>query len=311
MSALGTQRSAPLLIATVLRPVERSRVEAAGSGCFEVIHRDSVTDAIRIVRERSVDAILLSVHRCEAKQVTAVGHLVRDFPGVPTVALVSEHNSDASEKLLHLGATGVRQVVDVSAPGGWRQLRELVGQPTTRAVARIQGPVLTALGDATRDTRLFFEGLIRLAPEIGTVRRLCRRLHVRPSTLMSRFSRAGLPSPKGFLAAVRLLYAAYLFESPGLSVADVVYRLEYSSPQSFGRHVRASLGITATEFRVRFPFARALDRFVAHMIIPHATMWRVFHPLTPETALRRPVRPLSKLTDASAGTHGDRRPFSK
>jgi AraC-like DNA-binding protein len=115
---------------------------------------------------------------------------------------------------------------------------------------------------------------------------------------MSRFSRAGLPSPKGFLATVRLLHAAYLFESPGLSVADVVYRLEYSSPQSFGRHVRASLGITATEFRVRFPFARALDRFMAHMIHPNAAMWGVFHPLTPEAVLGRPVRPLSNLAEA-------------
>lgn len=298
MSAFGTERSAPLLIATVLRPGERSRVEAAGNGCFEVVHRDSVVDAIRVVRERSVDAILLSVHRCEARQVKVVGHLVRDFPGVPTVALVSEHNSDASQRLLHLGATGVRQVVDVSAPGGWRQLRQLVGQPTSRAVASIQGPVLTALGEATRDTRLFFEVMIRLAPEIGTVRRLCRRLHIRPSTLMSRFSRAGLPSPKGFLAAVRLLHASYLFESPGLSVADVVYRLEYSSPQSFGRHVRASLGITATEFRVRFPFAKALDRFVAHMIHPNAATWRGFHPLTPETALGRPLRSPSNSTGA-------------
>jgi AraC-like DNA-binding protein len=280
------------VIATVLRPGERSRVEAAGNGCFEVLHRDSVSDAIRIVRERAVDAILLSVHRCEERQVKVVGHLVRDFPGISTVALVSEHNSDASEKLLHLGATGVRHVVDVSAPGGWRQLRQLVGQPTSRAVARIQGPVLSSLGAPTPDARLFFEVLIRLAPEVGTVRRLCRRLQVRPSTLMSRFSRAGLPSPKGFLASVRLLHAAFLFESPGLSVADVVYRLEYSSPQSFGRHVRSSLGITATEFRARFPFTKALERFVAHMILPHRSVWRAFHPLTPEAVPPRPdLRP--------------------
>jgi AraC-like DNA-binding protein len=98
---------------------------------------------------------------------------------------------------------------------------------------------------------------------------------------MSRFARAGLPSPKGFLASVRLLHAAHLFASPGLSVADVVYRLDYSSPQSFGRHVRASLGITATEFRRRFPFRTAIERFVSLMITPYAAAWRVFHPLNP------------------------------
>ena len=130
-------------------------------------------------------------------------------------------------------------------PTGWNRLRQVVGQPATRAVARIQAPILAALGEAPPDARLFLEALIRLAPETPTVTALAERLYVRPSTLMSRFARAGLPSPKNYLAAVRLLHAAYLFEAAGLSVADVAYRLEYSSPQSFGRHLRAMLGITA------------------------------------------------------------------
>ena len=37
-----------------------------GSGCFAVVHRDSIPDAVRIVRERPVDAVLVSVHRCGA-----------------------------------------------------------------------------------------------------------------------------------------------------------------------------------------------------------------------------------------------------
>lgn len=290
MTAHLPGRGSPLLVATVLPPEERSRVEAAGSGCFDVLHRDSVTDAIRVVRERAVDAVLLSVRRCETPHEKVVESLVRNFPGVPTVALVSEHSSESSQRLLHLGATGVRRVVDVSAPGGWRQLRQLIAHPASRAIARIRGPVLTALGQPSEDAKLFFEVLVQVAPETSTARRLCRRLEVRPSTLMSRFARASLPSPKAFLAAVRLLHAAYLFDSPGLSVADVVYRLDYSSPQSFGRHVRGSLGITATEFRRRFPFVKAVDRFVALMVSPYATIWRSFRPLTSAQAPRRPAR---------------------
>ena len=181
--------------------------------------------------------------------------------------------------LLRLGASGVRQVVDVTVPAGWSQLRQVVGQPATRAVSRIQGPILEALGEAPPDARLFVEVMVRLAPEIPTVRKLADRVHVRPSTLMSRFSRAGLPSPKNYLAAVRLLHAAHLFEAGGLSVADVSYRLEYSSPQSFGRHVRTMLGITSSEFRQRFPFPLALDRFIALMLMPYQKIWLGFHPL--------------------------------
>jgi AraC-like DNA-binding protein len=266
-------------VATVLLPAERTRVDAAGSGCFAVVHRDSVPDALRVVRERGVDAVLLSVHRCAPDQVASVGHLVRDFPGIPTVALVSQHDPDATDMLLRFGASGVRQVVDVTAPGGWHRLRQLVGEPASRGVARIQRPLLEALADAPPDARLLLEVMIRLAPTTPTVRRLASRLHVRPSTLMSRFARAGLPSPKNYLAAVRLLHAALLFEEPGLSIADVAYRLEYSSPQSFGRHLRSMLGITSGEFRRRFPFAVAVERFVQLMLVPYLDAWRVFHPL--------------------------------
>jgi AraC-like DNA-binding protein len=266
-------------VAAVLLPGERPRVDAAGSGCFAVLHRDTIPDAVRVVRERSVDAVLVSVHRCGPEQMEAVGHLVREFPGIPTVALLSQHDPGSTETLLRLGASGVRQVVDVTSPSGWNRLRMVVGQPATRAVSRIQAPILKALEHAPPDTRLFIEAMIRLAPDTPTVTALAERLYVRPSTLMSRFARAGLPSPKNYLAAIRLLHAAHLFETAGLSVADVAYRLEYSSPQSFGRHLRAMLGVTALEFRRRFPFPLALERFVELMIAPYREVWREFHPM--------------------------------
>ena len=266
-------------VAAVLMPGERPRVDAAGNGLFAVLHRDSIPDAVRAVRERPVDAVLVSVHRCGPDQMEVLGHLVREFPSIPTVALVSQHDPGAIEMLLRLGASGVRQVVDVTSPAGWNRLRQVVGQPATRAVARIQHPILDAVADAPPDARLFLEAMIRLAPEIPTVTALSQQLSVRPSTLMSRFARAGLPSPKNYLAAIRLLHAAFLFETVGLSVADVAYRLEYSSPQSFGRHLRAMLGLTALEFRRRFPFPIALERFVSLMVAPYRDIWRTFHPL--------------------------------
>lgn len=266
-------------VAAVLLPGERPRVDAAGNGLFAVLHRDSIPDAVRAVRERPVDAVLLSVHRCSPDQMDVLGHLVREFPTIPTVALVSQHDPGAIEMLLRLGASGVRQVVDVTSPAGWSRLRQVVGQPATRAVARIQQPILDAIADAPPDARLFLEAVIRLAPDVPTVTALAQQLSVRPSTLMSRFARAGLPSPKNYLAAIRLLHAAFLFETAGLSVADVAYRLEYSSPQSFGRHLRAMLGLTALEFRRRFPFPVALERFVELMMMPYREIWRDFHPL--------------------------------
>lgn len=264
-------------IAAVLAPGERARVEAAMGEGVALLHQDSIPDAIRAVRERPVVAVLLSVSRCREEQLPELDRLVQGFPAIPTVAVVA--GPGHSEALLRLGARGVRQVVDVTAPEGWRRLRALIETPGSPGGARIQAAILTALAEAPPDARLFFEALIRFAPHHVTVRDLARTLHLPPSTLVSRFQRAGLPSPKSYLAALRLLHAALLLEDEGRSVADVSYRLEYSSPQSFGRHVRAMLGVTATEFRRRLPFPVALDRFLALMIAPYRAAFRTFHPL--------------------------------
>jgi AraC-like DNA-binding protein len=158
-------------------------------------------------------------------------------------------------------------------------LRELLGRPTGSSESLILSRVVPALGDPTVECRRFFEVLVRVAPGVTTVRALARGLGLGTSTFMSRFFRAGVPSPKRYLSAVRLLYAAALLESPGLSVADVAYRLEYSSPQSFGRHLRTVLGVTAGEFRRRYPFEVALEDFNARLIVPFRPSFRTFQPL--------------------------------
>lgn len=267
-------------VCTLLPPAERTRFEAVGDGCFVTLHAESCREVLRAARCRRVDAVVLSVHRCAGDDLPAVARLVREFPAIPAVALVSRHDPHATETLLRLGASGIRAAVDCTEPGGWRRLRDLVGQPASPVAARILHRLMPALGDEVpEDARLFFEALTRLAPAIRTVRALARHLRIPASTLMSRFLRAALPSPKTFLAAMRLVHAAYLFRNPGLSVADVAYRLDFSSPQSFSRHLRAMLGVTAAEYRRRFPFEVALDRYVDLLITPYRETFRAFRPL--------------------------------
>src|SRR5437667_96140 len=166
------------------------------------------------------------------------------------------------------------------APPRRRRGRRLLRNAARRFVPRrAAGRPHAAREGGPDDARLFFEVLARLAPVLTTVRRLPRHLQMRPSTLMSRFYRGGLPSPKSYLAGMRLLHAAHLLQNPGLSVSDVAYRLDYSSPQSFGRHLRAMLGVTAGEFRRRFPFDVSLERYVDLLVTPYREALRAFHPL--------------------------------
>src|SRR5438132_1128302 len=118
-------------VCTVLPPTERPRVDAVGDGCFATLHADSFRDVLRAARTRRVDALVISVHRCRGDELPVVARFVREFPAIPTVALVSRHDGAATEALLRLGATGVRTAVDCTEPGGWRRLRELIAHPAS------------------------------------------------------------------------------------------------------------------------------------------------------------------------------------
>ena len=266
-------------VATVVDPRDRPRLDAAAGGRFRTIHAESVAEVIRAVRERPVQAVLVSPSHVPQEQVPWVAALVRTYPGVQTVAVLSRHDADSAERLLAFGASGIKTLLDLGQREGWTQLRDALCHPTSPTAAAILGRVMPELGEAPADCRLCFETLIRVAPGTPTVRALCRRYGLRAPSFVSRFFRAGLPSPKRYLSSLRLVYVAAMLETRGVSVADAAYQLEYSSPQSFGRHVRAVLGITSLEFRRRFPFPTALARFLELMIVPYGGVWPVFHPL--------------------------------
>ncbi len=267
-------------VTTLLLPDERARVDSAGAGLYRTIHREAFDELVKDLREKRISAVILSVSRCEHDAAARVAAVVREFPRVPTVALLSPGTRTNAESLLRLGNCGVRTLVDVRDPMGWHRLRELLSQDETRDIERA---ALAALHDdlvgATPDCWRFFEALLLPDRHLGTVRELARALEVLPSTLTSRFFRAKLPAPKRYLAYARLVRAARLLENPGMSVATVTTHLEYSSPQSFGRHLRTLLGLSSTEFRQRYTGDGMLHRFREELVHPYLDALRTLHPL--------------------------------
>ena len=271
----------PLAIATMLTPTERLRVDAAGDGWYHTIHRDSVAEVVQDLKTRRAAAVVLSVARCDSAERSAVAALVREFPRVPTVALLTNVDRIAPQTMLSLGSTGVRQLVDVRDADGWRELRNYL---LTTRVEDIQrealGQLAIDLAGVSHDCWRFFEALFLVPAHVCTVRALSRRLDVLPSTMMSRFFRAKLPSPKRYLALARLVRAARLFENPGFSVANIANHMDYSSPQSFGRHVRMLLDMTALQLRENYDGRGMFDHFRATLVLPHLEQLRRLRPLS-------------------------------
>ena len=267
-------------ISTLLTPAERQRVDAAGEGCYRALHRDSVDDLIRDLKTRRVQAVLVSVS-CAGSQAGRMASLVREFPRVPAVALLSELELKTPHAVLALGHSGIRRLIDVRQPIGWRELRgALMADAGDSGHRGILSQLAVDLAGAPEDCWRFFEAIFTCSPRIGNVRELSRHLQVLPSTMMSRFFRAGAPSPKRYLAMARLVRAARLFENAGFSVANVANHLDYSSPQSFGRHVRTLLHMTAGDFRQRYDGVGMFERFRAELVLPYLTVLRALRPLT-------------------------------
>lgn len=284
-------RFAPPSTAAVLTwvdPFDRPRVDAAGSGVYRAVHHDSVDALRREVRRAAPAAVLMSVGRPLADHAPGVARLVREFPRVPMVALLSRVDQATPHAVLNLGNCGIRTLVDVRDASGWHRLREFVAH---EAVGEIDRQALAMLREeldgASDDCWRFFESLFHAQRPATTVRTLARALDVLPSTLMSRFFRAGLPAPKQYLAWSRLVRAARLLENPGLSIARASNQLEYSSAQSFGRHVKSALGVTAGQFRCAHNGQVMLQRFRDELLRPHRLALLDLRPLSGRPTGRR------------------------
>src|SRR5437773_2255346 len=82
----------------------------------------------------------------------------------------------------------------------------------------------------------------------------------RPHEIERWFARLGLPSPRHFLAAARVLYAHRLLQDPGFTIEDVAQRLGYAQTKTLQLHARAYLGLTAGEMRLTLEPRQALER---------------------------------------------------
>lgn len=275
-------------VATVLDPRERPEVERAGAGLYRTLHREGVSDVLRDLRQRRIGAVVLSVLRCTTPELPMASKVVREFPRVPTVVILSKHGVPSAAELLALGNCGIRRVIDVRTTDGWATLRRALSTDMLRDRDRqaLQG-LLDDLADGPDDLRRFARVLFDGYTGVRTVRALAGMLGVVPSTLVSRFFRAGLPAPRRYLVLANLVRAARLFENPGFSVADVANHLDHSSPQSFGRHVRTYLGISAGEFRQTYDGMRMMNRFREELIRPYRARLRRMSPLV---ARPRPMR---------------------
>lgn len=263
-------RREPPVVSTLVSPVERSHVDAAGAGLYRAVHRASLPEVLGDLRARRAAAVMVSLGAWHPTARPALTRLVREFPNVPTFAFMARPDARAPQVALQLGQCGVRAVLEASQSHGWAELRRALDAPFVSDIRRRGLELLhRELPALQPDTQRFFERVFLDAATITSTRELARILHTNPSSMMSRFFRLHLPSAKLYLAMARLTLAASRFELPGATITEVAHGLNYSSPQSFSRHTRRLLGLPAAGFREQYDGDGMLQLYLERLVRPH------------------------------------------
>lgn len=287
-SSHGASRGASAVV-TFVTPSERQRVDALTTGACVAVHRENLEQVLHDLRTHRVSAVIVSVTRYQQQYAPSVARLVREFPQVPAVALLTGSETRTPAALLSLGENGVRTLVDARDPAGWRTLRSLVAAERPQDIDALAIRTLRQdLHDGSPASIRFFDALFTVPRSLTTVQQLAKHFGVVPTTLMSRFLRQGIPTPKRYLAAARLVRAAHLLENPGYSITQVAFLMEYSSPQSFSRHVTGIMQIGAADFRRQYTGERMLHTMRESLVLPYLDRLRAFDPFAspPQWMLR-------------------------
>jgi AraC-like DNA-binding protein len=266
-------------VVTLMEEKMRWSVDVATECACVTYHAQTATDALEAARHHRSHTVLISPAVLPHPELCELVTRISALPGLLPVAVIGESAPKPYKVLLTLRALGVHNILDLSTRAGWKKLRTIVTDPTTQAADAILQAVTSAFAENEMNrTRVFFNVLVRGAPNLTSVKSLGLVLAIDPSALLNRFYRRQLPSPWTYLTATRLLFAASCFERPGVSIADVASQLNYSSVQSFGRHVKQRVGLTPREYRYRFSFKKALDRYVGSLVLPYQEHLRDFDP---------------------------------
>ena len=277
--------SARFRLSTWLTPRERQQIDAAAPECVRSLHRDDLGVIYRDLERNDADGALISAGRISRQHLSSLTAIVRGFPAYSIIGIVGDvPEYVALTASVLFGQAGVLALADVRTARGWQEFRRLCDcarQPDAFMRSALSSVLQEiANGDEQRCTgglAEFFRYVF--IPRLTSAKELASKLGVQPSTLMSKFFRAGLPSPRQYVAFARLVWAAHLGEQPALSISAIANRLNASSPQSFHRYVRTLMGMSAAEFRRRYDGAKALELFRDRVVMPYRVALTDFDPV--------------------------------
>src|SRR3989442_10688947 len=140
------------------------------------------------------------------------------FPSLPLIVYTGLSPATAAV-LLALGYSGIQAVVFNRLDHHPARLREVLALEEARSASRqLLDQLAGVLAPLPSELRWGVEQVLRAPADLQTVHQVAARARSDRRTFDRWFARLGLPSPRHFLAAPRVLYPHRLLQHPGFTV---------------------------------------------------------------------------------------------
>ena len=256
-----------MLVLAAVPDTQYHRLRRAAGVRFPLAHARTWDDAVLAIRGRPVELAVVDPALKGLPSATEIAWLRRSFPSLPLI-LYTTLSPRTAAVLLQLGQTGIRDMVLFRYDDHPARLCDVLVHEEARSASRqLLDQVAGVLAPLPSELRWVVEEVLRAPAELQTVQQVAARARVDRRTFERWFARLGLPSPRHFLAAARVLYAHRLLQDPGFTIEDVAQRLGYAQTKTLQAHARLYLGLTAGEMRLTLEPAQALER-VAQGFVP-------------------------------------------
>jgi AraC-like DNA-binding protein len=255
-----------MLVLTAVPDVQLHKLRRAVATRFTLTRALTWGEALATIRSRPVELAVVDPMLAGVPSAQEIERLRVLFPSLPLI-LYTSLSPETAAVLLALGQRGIRHVVFARYDDHPLRLQQVLGQEEGRTASRLFLEQLAdALAPLPKELRWVLEEALQTPDSIQTVGEVAARARVDRRTCERWFTRVGLPSPRHFLAAARVLYAHRLLQDPGFTVEDVSQRLGYAQVKTLQQHARAYLGLTAGEMRLSLTPDHALARVVQRFI---------------------------------------------
>lgn len=257
-----------MLVLAAVPGIQLHRLRCAAPARFAFGSALSWDEALAAIRGRPVELAVVDPLLEGVPSANEIERLRVLFPSLPLILYTSLTPRTAAV-LLALGQRGIRHVVFVRYDDHPAHLRDVLTQEGARSTSQqLIDQLAWALAPLPSELRWVLEAALRAPADAQTVQQVAARARVDRRTFERWFTRVGLPSPRHFLAAARVLYAHRLLQDPGFTIDDVAQRLGYAQAKTLQLHARTYLGLTAGEMRIALAPEEALERVMRGFLAP-------------------------------------------